>query len=235
MRKKDVKEEYNCTANIKYKIIYEKIKHTYIQIKDGNVIVKAPRHTDISYIENIVSNKVDWINKKLDEQSLKTKNGYKDNSIIRVLGKSYKLKIIYTNKKINKIYQNKDCIFCELGQYTKNTNLNEQENVKKLVDKYYKFIATQEVPAAMEDVCKRTGLKPQECNIKNLKATWGICSSKKKISINQNLMAYSRHAIEYVCLHEVCHLKYMNHSKEFWSMVEYYMPDYKLAKQELKS
>ena len=87
---------------------------------------------------------------------------------------------------------------------------------------------------AMEYLQKRTGLYPLECNIKNLKATWGICSSKRKISINQNLMAYSRQAIEYVSLHELCHLKYMNHSKEFWNLVEYYMPNYKQAKQELR-
>ena len=86
----------------------------------------------------------------------------------------------------------------------------------------------------MQHISSVTGLKPKEVNIKKLRATWGICSSKKTISINQNLMAYSRHAIEYVCLHEVCHLKYMNHSKDFWNMVEKYMPDYKLAKLELK-
>jgi len=100
---------------------------------------------------------------------------------------------------------------------------------------YLKYIAKEEVQSAMEDLKVRTGLAPLECTIKNLKATWGICSSKKKISINQNLMAYSRHAIEYVCLHEICHLKHMNHSKQFWNMVEYYMPDYKEAKKELKS
>ena len=47
-------------------------------------------------------------------------------------------------------------------------------------------------------------------------------------------MMYSRKAIEYVVLHEVCHLKYMNHSKNFWAMVEKYMPDYKEAEKELK-
>ena len=45
---------------------------------------------------------------------------------------------------------------------------------------------------------------------------------------------YSIHAIEYVCLHEICHLKHMNHSKKFWNMVEEYMPDYKIAEKELK-
>lgn len=225
-------EIYHITANIKYKIVYSKIKNTYIQIKDGIVIVKAPKHVSISYIEHLVKQKQSWIIAKLQEQSNIQKNAYINGGIIKVLGKPYVLKIIYSQNKKNSLHTEDGYIYCELNIYSNESN--EQEIVKKLIDKYYKYIATQEVPAVMEDLKSRTGLAPVECNIKNLKATWGICSSKKKISINQNLMAYSRHAIEYVCLHEICHLKYMNHSKDFWNMVEYYMPDYKLAKKELK-
>ena len=59
-------------------------------------------------------------------------------------------------------------------------------------------------------------------------------NTEEKITINQNLMMYSRKAIDYVVLHEICHLKYMNHSKKFWDMVASYMPDYKDAEKELK-
>lgn len=230
MKRKYIQEEEIFTDNIRYKIIRKKIRNTYIQIKDGNVIVKAPIYASLDYIQNIVHNKIKWINNKLQEQSAKVKNTYHDGNTIKVLGKPYILKIMYSDQKRSQIYQDNKYVYCKLS----NSVNNEQEIVKKLIDKYYKHIATQEVPPAMEDLQNRTGLSPAECNIKNLKATWGICSSKKKISINQNLMAYSRHAIEYVCLHEICHLKHMNHSKEFWKMVEHYMPDYKLAKKELK-
>ena len=179
-----------------------------------------------------MNSKADWINKKLQEQSRKINTTYKDGSTVRVLGKPYTLKIMYVDSKRNKLNMDNQYLYCDLNKDCKE---NEQENVKKLIDKLYKYIATEEVPSAMEDLKNRTGLAPLECSIKNLKATWGICSSKKKISINQNLMAYSRHAIEYVCLHEICHLKHMNHSKQFWNMVEYYMPDYKEAKKELKN
>lgn len=225
-------EVYHITDNIKYKIIYLKIKNTYIQIKDGIVTVKAPKYTSINHIENMVNSKKSWILNKLQEQNKIAKNIYSDGGIIRVLGKTYALKIVYSQNRKSRLYIKDNYIYCELDNCS--NKCNEQEIIKKLIDKYYKYIATQEVPAAMEDLKNRTGLSPVECNIKNLKATWGICSSKKKISINQNLMAYSRHAIEYVCLHEICHLKYMNHSKDFWNMVEHYMPDYKLAKKELK-
>lgn len=231
-RNNQIFEEYHTTDNINYKVIYEKIKNTYIQIKDGMIIVKVPKNTKIEYIANIINSKKTWINKKLQEQSNSPKSTYKDGDEVKILGKPYILKILYVPNKRNNLSIDNKYIYCNLNESI--SPLEEEENIKKLLNKYYKYIATQEIPPAMEDLKKRTGLAPTECNIKNLKAAWGICSSKKKITINQNLMAYSRHAIEYVCLHEICHLKYMNHSKEFWNMVEYYMPDYKAAKKELK-
>ena len=98
----------------------------------------------------------------------------------------------------------------------------------------YYMVAEKEVEQAMEKTRKMVGLAPEEYRIKKVKTVWGSCSSNKKITINQNLMMYSRKAIEYVVLHEVCHLRYMNHSKKFWAMVEKYMPDYKKAEKELK-
>lgn len=231
-----IREEYRCIENIKCNIKYEKIKNSYIQIKSGDVIIKVPNKSSMEYVEQLVIKRKDWILKKLKEQesSRRSQTTYKEGSIIYVLGKPYILKIIYIESKQNKTYIKNTNIYCEIGNIKQNFE-KEDVIIKKQIDKYYKFIAREEVPAAMEYIQNKTGLRAKEINIKNLKATWGICSSKKKISINQNLMAYSRHAIEYVCLHEVCHLKYMNHSKEFWNMVAYYMPDYKIAKKELKS
>ena len=230
-----VREENKYIENIKCNIKYEKIKNSYIQIKAGNVIIKVPNRTSSKHIEQLVQERKNWILRKLKEQedSRRMQVTYKDGSTIYVLGKKYTLKIIYVTNKSAKTYIEGQYLYCEIKNIEQNSSA--EELIKKQIEKYYKFIATQEVPAAMEDIQKRTGLKALEINIKKLKSTWGICSSNKKISINQNLMAYSRHAIEYVCLHEVCHLKYMNHSKNFWNMVEYYMPDYKIAKEELKS
>ena len=224
--------------SIKYTLIRERIKNTYIQIKDGKVFVKAPRSASINYIEKLLEEKKNWILKKLEEQSktIKAQLNYQDGDKISVLGKTYTLRILYNNNKRSKIYSDSQHVYCEFNKEIQQLSNAEKEKIpKKLIEKYYRYIATQEVFPAIEDLQKRTGLYPSECNIKNLKATWGICSSKRKISINLNLMAYSRHAIEYVCLHELCHLKYMNHSKDFWNLVEHYMPDYKLAKKELKS
>lgn len=210
-------------ADIDCEVEYKNIKNSYIQIKDNRVIVKVPIKATRKYINELVSSKKDWIEKNLQQQKNKPLN----KNIIKVLGKAYTLQVI-ENKPRNKVYLKDNYIYFEVKE-------NNNEVIQKLLDKFYKEIAKDEVYAAMEYVKSITGLSPKEIRIKKLKSAWGICSSKQYISINQNLMAYSRHAIEYVCLHEVCHLKHMNHSKEFWKMVEKYMPDYKTAKLELKN
>lgn len=76
--------------------------------------------------------------------------------------------------------------------------------------------------------------KPNKVRIKDMKYAWGSCSSNKNISINRKLAKKDEKVIEYVVLHEMCHLKYMNHSKDFWNLVETYMPEYKDYKKILK-
>lgn len=70
--------------------------------------------------------------------------------------------------------------------------------------------------------------------IKKIKYAWGSCTSKKNITINYELIKYDKEIIKYVIVHELCHLKYMNHSKDFWKLVEKNIPNYKALRKELK-
>lgn len=68
---------------------------------------------------------------------------------------------------------------------------------------------------------------PNKVRIKDIKYAWGSCSSNRNITISKKLAKKEEKVIEYVVLHEMCHLRYMNHSKEFWNLVESYLPEYK--------
>ena len=70
--------------------------------------------------------------------------------------------------------------------------------------------------------------------IKNVKTIWGSCSSKKNLNFNFKLFFLPEALIDYVFVHELAHLKHMNHSKAFWSEVEKQIPDYKKRREELK-
>lgn len=91
--------------------------------------------------------------------------------------------------------------------------------VKRYVEKYAKLLKE----------------KPNKIRMKDIKYAWGSCSSNRNITINKKLAGKDEKVIEYVVLHEMCHLKYMNHSKEFWNLVENHMPEYKKYKNMLKS
>ncbi len=75
---------------------------------------------------------------------------------------------------------------------------------------------------------------PNKVRIKDIQYAWGSCSSNRNITINKKLAGKDEKVIEYVILHEMCHLKYMNHSKQFWTLVEAHMPEYKKYRNMLK-
>lgn len=75
---------------------------------------------------------------------------------------------------------------------------------------------------------------PNKVRIRDIKYAWGSCSSNRNITINQKLANKKKEIIEYVVLHEMCHLKYMNHSKDFWDLLESHMPEYKKYRKILK-
>ena len=164
----------NNQENLQYEIIYSKIKNVYIQIKDGKVLIKAPKKISKKDLNRIIENKYNWIQKSLEKEKKEKKT-------------------LYT-----------------------------QEEFKQIIEKN------------ANELIKITGLIPNKIRIKDIKYAWGSCSSNKNITINQKLISYSEIEIRYVILHELCHLKYMNHSKEFWNLVQKYMPEFKEVKKEFK-
>ncbi|MCI8412412.1 MAG: M48 family metallopeptidase [Clostridia bacterium] len=170
--------KYN-NKKIEYTLVRLKIKNMYIQIKNEQVIVKAPIKLNEKYINEFVNKKSKWIYENL-EKSRKT---------------------------------------------SKTENIEQQdiyrlsEIVKESVEKYSKILE----------------VKPGKVRIKDIKYAWGSCSSNRNISINMHLAKKPKEVIEYVVLHEMCHLIHMNHSKQFWNLVERNMPKYKEYKKKLKN
>ena len=142
-------------------------------------------------------------------------------------------KLMSDSRAVKIIREKEKWILKKLSEEKKSTR-KQKEDEYLSNEKYYRQKAEKQIYLAMDKMIQITGLEPKEYRIFNFKKAWGNCSSKKVIKINPKLVMYSEYAIEYVCLHELCHLKHMNHSKQFWNLVEKYMPDYKKAEKELK-
>ena len=118
------------------------------------------------------------------------------------------------------------------------------ENVKKYEQKHKKEEKIEPedmerlksvIQRSIEKYSKTLNVTPSKVRIKDIKYAWGSCSSKRNITINLKLATKDKKVIEYVVLHEMCHLKEMNHSKKFWDLVENNMSDYKVYKKMLKN
>ena len=90
------------------------------------------------------------------------------------------------------------------------------------------------IPQKVEYFAKRIGVKPAKITVRNQKTRWGSCSKSGSISINCLVMLMPGPVIDYVVVHELCHIKEMNHSKSFWREVERIIPDYKQRQNWLK-
>ena len=130
-------------------------------------------------------------------------------------------------KAISVVEEKKKWIFDRVRKQKQ--NLKEEKMTEKELE-ILKQIVQEKIPFYAEKI----GEHPNKVRIRDLNYAWGSCSAKKNISINEKLAKYSEREIEYVILHELCHLKHMNHSKQFWNLVEECMPDYKSIRKELK-
>lgn len=79
-----------------------------------------------------------------------------------------------------------------------------------------------------------TGGSYTSVTVRDQKTRWGSCSSRGTLSFNYRLIFAPSAVLDYVVVHELCHLTHMNHSKEFWNMVGSVMPDYKVYRRWLR-
>lgn len=136
----------------------------------------------------------------------------------------------FTNKKFLENFLAKHASWLEkkLAQTREKKVLSEEEilQLKKQAKEY--------IPSRVAILAERFGKKYHAVRITSAQTRWGSCSSKKNLNFSYRLMQQSRQAIDYVIIHELAHLKHMNHSQKFWSHVAEMMPDYKKWEKELK-
>ncbi len=78
------------------------------------------------------------------------------------------------------------------------------------------------------------GLRPAKVTLRDQRSRWGSCSSRGNVAINMRCHRLPEILQDYVILHELCHLVHMNHSAEFWQLLDHYLPDSRRYRQDLR-
>lgn len=115
------------------------------------------------------------------------------------------------------------------AQKQKNKKTFSESEIKELY-KFGKEFLEENLPVWAEKI----GVKPSGVKITSAKKRFGSCSPKNSLCFSVYLFSYDKRAIEYVIVHELCHIKQHNHSQKFWAEVEKHLPDYKQREMLLK-
>ena len=110
----------------------------------------------------------------------------------------------------------------------------EKTPSEKRLEAIYRKAAREYFPKRVSHYAHMLGVTYGKISIRDQKTRWGSCSSEGNLSFNWRLILAPPDVLDYVVIHELCHRKEMNHSKEFWALVESLMPDYKERRKWLR-
>jgi predicted metal-dependent hydrolase len=221
--------------DIEFTVIYSQRRTLGISLlPDSSVIVRVPYFTSYKAISRIVIQKSDWIIKYRDSYratgQAKSNKQYVNGEVHLFRGNELVLKIETTVK--NYILFGDGTIKLGLGKP------DDKTAVKHLLYKGYRDEATRLLPemfAKTIDKYRAEIFKPSGLIIRTMKRRWGSCSHKGVITLSTELIKLPDRHIEYVIVHELCHLKQHNHGAMYYKLLSELFPEWKIVRKELKS
>lgn len=223
-----------------YKLIRSPRRKTLaLQVKHGKITVRAPVYLCEQQISAFIMQKSSWLKLKIKQQNQQAnvvKNQFSHNDTIWFLGEQKNLKITFQNSS-QIINLNDELSVALASRYRKliDDEAKLASKVKQQLEQWLKEQATQYITSKLSELSTHCQLYPTSFIIKRYKARWGSCNSRGCLSFNYLLMMTPTWVIDYVIVHELCHLKHLNHSPKFWQLVAKYSPNYQQAKEWLKS
>lgn len=220
--------------DIEFKVIYSGRRTLGISIlPDSSVIVRVPNRTSDKTINRIVIEKASWIIKHRDRYSRQDNSNlnklYVEGEIHLFRGRESVLTIEKSNKSYIRFYDG--TIELGLGKS------NNSKAIKGLLYKGYKNEAELLFPGILNTLLKRHEdqmFKPAALIIRTMKRRWGSCSNKGIITLSTELIKLPDLYIEYVVVHELCHLKHHNHGARYYNLLSELFPEWKAIRKELR-
>jgi predicted metal-dependent hydrolase len=219
---------------IQYSVFYVNRKTLEIAVlPDCKVVIKAPLSTNIKEIQKRIGKRARWI---LKQQAYFAQfmprtppNRYIGGETHLYLGRQYRLKIQQGIQDDVKLTRGFFWLTCK--------DTMNAEKVKKILDKWYLHKCKEKFTEGLEHCFqefKRFGLEKPALHIRKMNKRWGSLSKQGTLTLNTDLIRAPRECIDYVITHELCHLKYHDHSSDFYQLLERIMPDWERRKHKLE-
>ena len=203
-------------------------KTSSIIISNGIVKVVVPDQISDFTIKELINKRMPWIRKKLKDELNITPvivKEYVDGEIFTYLGNNYQLKSLVGS--VSSVKVTSDSIYVSLPKKSK-------ENTKSLLERWYEEKAIEILTEKTNRYAKIIGVSPTTISVGDFKSKWGSCSIEGKISYNWKIIIAPSRVLEYIVIHELCHMLEHNHSKEYWRHVNTYCKDFKESRKWLR-
>ena len=215
----------------KYEVTRSKRKTISIIIEPtGLVRILVPNRYADKHIKLLLQEKHNWIVEKLkyfQEKKIQTPD-FTEGTKLDFLGFQYEIQYSQVVKKNEEriIIENSKCIIF--------ARTFDTENLKEMIENWYRKEATEILKNRMSQIQQKVGKEPSKVSVKTQKKRWGSCTSKGHILLNWRLILAPVEVVDYVILHELCHLHHMDHSPKFWGKVMEFDPHYQNKRKWLK-
>ncbi len=199
---------------------------------DKSLSVRAPLRTPVKDIRIFVTNKAEWVVrvwKKLDTRQTGPVQDYGRGALFMYRGEALRLE--FTAAPHSSLLVQEGFLIMTVPE------LPSEAKVRKMIDSWYRNQAAEIVKARSAE-CHRMmhdqGIPLPPITIRSMKTRWGSYSYRTgRITLNLNLVKAPQACLDYVIIHELCHIKVRHHGPDFWKLVSRYFPDYLKARREL--
>ena len=200
--------------------------------RNGAVVVRAPKHYSDEQIDAVVESKRLWIYRNLAEwrdlNAAAVVREWVNGETFLYLGRSYRLSLVTGQ-------------FCDLtlkqGRFCLNRDLIEKSGTKaakKAFECYYTGKGLRHIEDRVKYFAPKIGVQPSTVKVQDMGYRWASCSKTNTLAFHWKCMMAPVKIIDYIVVHELCHIHYRNHSDAFWNEVDKILPDYHERKTWLK-
>jgi hypothetical protein len=200
-----------------------------LRIDDRGLTVNMPLRASEKWLHSVLQEKAEWVVEKLESWQAKkpAPQQWVDGETISYRGESFMLRIIPSLFDAPPQLHGTQLIV-HVAQ------TDNPARIEKIITRWYRREALQLFTECVAHFAPLMNVKPSEVKLSAARTQWGSCTTRGTVRLNWQLIKMPLHLVDYVVVHELAHLREMNHSAAFWSVVETACPDYAKRRGELR-
>jgi predicted metal-dependent hydrolase len=194
---------------------------------DTGIEVVVPGRMSMRHVEPFIRQHQQWIDKQTRQLGLDQPVILPETIDLQMIGERWSVAYLQTAGKQYRLRQKKDSLI--ISGPDKATDA-----CRTKLHLWLRRQAKHHLASRLQELSRQSGLNYGRLTVRTQRTRWGSCSSAGNINLNDRLLLLPAELVDYVMLHELCHTRHMNHSRQFWQLVERHVPQYRAIEKRLR-